>query len=102
MQTEKDVLRSVQGSLLSKLFSDMHALKKTGDEVFIDRDGSTFETLINYLRNERKVFPEFNDKNDENNFYKELQFWGIDEEQREVIELKLKNLDKSTYNPSLI
>jgi len=59
LQTEKDVLTSVQGSLLQKLFSDMHDLKKVDGEVFLDRDGKTFETLINYLRNERKVFPEF-------------------------------------------
>jgi hypothetical protein len=78
IQTEKDVLRSVPGSLLSKLFSDMHQLKKIGNEVFIDRDGHTFETMINYLRNDRKVFPELADKNDENLFVKELHFWGID------------------------
>ena len=78
MQTEKDVLRSVPGSLLSSLFSDMHKLKMIGDEVFIDRDGKTFESMINYLRNDRKVFPEFKDKNYENHFLKELHFWGID------------------------
>jgi aspartate aminotransferase len=52
--------------------------KKIGEEVFLDRDGKTFETLVNYLRNERKVFPEFTEKNMENHFYKELHFWGID------------------------
>ena len=45
----------------------MHELKKVegpnGEEVFLDRDGKTFETLINYLRNDRKVFPEFVEKN---------------------------------------
>jgi len=63
IQTEKDVLRSVPQSLLAKMFSDMHELKQINDEVFLDRDGKTFETLVNYLRNERKVFPEFGDKN---------------------------------------
>jgi len=56
----------------------MHELKKIGEEVFLDRDGKTFETLLNYLRNDRKVFPEFSDKNSEIHFYKELHFWGID------------------------
>jgi hypothetical protein len=56
----------------------MHELKKIGEEVFLDRDGKTFETLVNYLRNDRKVFPEFSDKNMEIHFYKELHFWGID------------------------
>lgn len=59
LQTEKDVLQSVQGSTLQKLFSDMHELKIIDDEVFLDRDGKTFEALVNYLRNDRKVFPEF-------------------------------------------
>lgn len=79
IQTEKDVLCSVEGSTLAKLFSDMHELKKVNDEVFLDRDGETFETLVNYLRNDRKVFPEFNDKNSENMFYKEMHYWGIDQ-----------------------
>ena len=56
----------------------MHVLTKIGEEVFLDRDGKTFETLVNYLRNDRKVFPEFSDKNSEIHFYKELHFWGID------------------------
>lgn len=59
------------------MFSDMHELKMINDEVFLDRDGITFETLVNYLRNDRKVFPEFNDKKTEKNFFKELHFWGI-------------------------
>lgn len=79
IQTEKDVLCSVEGSTLAKLFSDMHQLKKVNEEVFLDRDGETFETLVNYLRNDRKVFPEFNDKNSENMFYKEMHYWGIDQ-----------------------
>ena len=59
------------------MFSDMHELKMINEEVFLDRDGKAFETLVNYLRNDRKVFPEFNDKKTEKNFFKELHFWGI-------------------------
>jgi hypothetical protein len=33
----------------------MHELKKIGEEVFLDRDGKTFETLVNYLRNEAVI-----------------------------------------------
>jgi hypothetical protein len=80
IQTEKEVLCSVEGSTLSKLFSDMHELKKIDEEVFLDRDGETFKTLVNYLRNDRKVFPEFSEKNSENMFYKEMKFWGIYED----------------------
>lgn len=42
IQTEKDVLRSVPNSLLAKMFSDMHELKKINEEVFLDRDGQAF------------------------------------------------------------
>jgi uncharacterized protein YbaP (TraB family) len=89
----------VQGSLLAKLFSDMHQLKMVDGEVFIDRDGKTFETLVNYLRNERKIFPEFVDKNMENHFYKELHFWGIDQHNRQWQEKYLKKLDRKSYSP---
>lgn len=99
LQTEKDVLTSVPGSLLASLFSDMHELKKVDGEVFLDRDGKTFETLVNYLRNERKVFPEFQDKNKENHFYKELHFWGIDSHNRDWQEKYLKKLDRRSFNP---
>ena len=77
--TEKEVLTSVKGSKLAALFSDMHELKKVDNEIFIDRDGSTFETLVNYLRNERKIFPEFSEKNSEKMFFKELQYWDIEQ-----------------------
>ncbi len=50
-----------------------------GDEIFIDRDGKTFLALINYLRNDRKMIPEFGDINMESNFYIELNYWGIDQ-----------------------
>jgi len=56
----------------------MHELKKIDKEVFLDRDGETFKHVVNYLRNDRRVFPEFVDKNAENLFYKEISFWGVD------------------------
>lgn len=42
------------------------------DKVFLDRDGETFKLLINYLRNEQELEPEFDTKNQEVMFYKEL------------------------------
>ena len=74
----------------------MHELKKVDDEVFIDRDGKTFETLVNYLRNDRKVFPEFTERNAENHFIKELHYWNVDKHVRIWQENFLKKLDKST------
>lgn len=77
MMTERDVLRLVSGSTLEKMFNGLHDLKKIDGEVFLDRDGRTFQYLINYLRNNREVFPEFIDPNDEIHFFKELDFWKI-------------------------
>jgi len=77
LMTERDVLRLCNGSILEKMFNGMHELKKIDDEVFLDRDGKTFLNLVNYLRNDREVFPEFMDKNDEVHFFKELDFWKI-------------------------
>ena len=63
--TERDVLTSVTGSLLCSMFNGTHELKKINDEVWLDRDGETFQHLLNYLRNDRTLLPEFEDHNDE-------------------------------------
>ena len=81
MMTERDVLRLCPGSTLEKMFSGMHELKKIDDEVFLDRDGKTFQYLVNYLRNDREVLPEFMDRNDEIHFFKELDFCEYECEQ---------------------
>jgi hypothetical protein len=77
IMTERDVLRLVPGSTLEKMFNGMHELKKIDGEVFLDRDGRSFLHLVNYLRNNREVFPEFMDRNDEIHFFKELDYWKI-------------------------
>ena len=104
VKTELDVLRSAEGSRLQQLFSEMHPLKKINDEVFIDRDGKTFEMLINYLRNDRDVFPEFVDKNSQNMFMKELHYWGIenDTNQKDWLEDYLEKINKSIKKSSVI
>jgi hypothetical protein len=55
----------VKNSQLTKMFSGMHELKKVDDAYFIDRDGATFLQLINFLRNDRKIYPEFETANDQ-------------------------------------
>ena len=77
LKTERDVLRLVKGSILEKMFNGMNELKEIDGEVFLDRDGSTFLNLVNYLRNDREVFPDFMDHNDERQFLKELEFWKV-------------------------
>ena len=81
MMTETKVLQSCPDSILAKMFSGEHNLKKVGPEddqkIFLDRDGRTFQHLVNYLRNERDTWPEFVDPNDEVQFLKELDWWKV-------------------------
>lgn len=59
------VLQLVKNSQLAKMFSGMHELKMHDGAYFIDRDGATFLSLVNYLRNDRKIYPEFDSANDQ-------------------------------------
>ena len=75
--TERDVLTSCPDSLLARMFNGLHELKKINDEVFLDRDGHTFQNLVNYLRNDREVFPDFVDPKQQQDFFQELEWWKI-------------------------
>ena len=77
LMTERDVLCLCRGSTLEKYFAGLTEVKKINEECFLDRDGQTFLHMINYLRNNREVFPDFADRNDEIHFFKELEYWGI-------------------------
>lgn len=77
LMTELDVLTLCPGSLLANYFSGSVEIKKVNEEYFLDRDGKTFLDMINYLRNNREVFPDFHDRNDEIHFFEELKHWGI-------------------------
>lgn len=84
--SSRKVLCSVPGSTLEKMFSGLHTLQKIDDQVFIDRDGQTFERMLNYLRNDRKLWPEFKTEGEVQVFQQELKYWGIRDET--VVELK--------------
>jgi hypothetical protein len=57
------------------MFSGRHEIPKHNGRVFIDRDGISFFNMINYLRTGK--FPIFKDKNEEINFFEELEYWQI-------------------------
>jgi hypothetical protein len=57
------------------MFSGRHELPKHDGRIFIDRDGYAFTSMINYLRNGKH--PVYKDKNEEINFFEELEFWQI-------------------------
>jgi hypothetical protein len=57
------------------MFSGRHDIPKHNGRLFIDRQGEAFINMINYLRNGK--YPVFRDKNEEINFFEELNFWQI-------------------------
>jgi hypothetical protein len=57
------------------MFSGRHEIPKHNGRLFIDRQGEAFVNLINYMRNGK--YPVFKDKNEEINFFEELNFWQI-------------------------
>ena len=79
--TNLDLLIEVKGSLLAKMFSGRHDVPKNEKgNVFLDRDGETFLTLINYLRNYRRALPKLDSIKQETLFLKELDFWQFEED----------------------
>ena len=46
--------------------------------------------MINFLRNERRVYPEFDNANEQRLFTEELNFWGIKDERVEERRLEAK------------
>lgn len=57
------------------MFSGRFEIAKHNGRLFIDRDGLAFVNMVNYLRNGK--FPLFKDRNEEINFFEELDFWQI-------------------------
>ena len=77
MSLTRELLTSVQGSLLQKMFSGDHPLNIVDNKVFIDRDAQHFKSMISYLRSDREIYPEFESPHDDIWFSKELKYWGI-------------------------
>ena len=57
--TSRQTLTSDPNSMLAAMFSGRHKLETTGDgSFFIDRDGTHFRYILNYLRNDELILPE--------------------------------------------
>ena len=79
LKVSQDTLCQVPGSLLAKMFSGKHESLKVGgnDVVYLDRDFKVFDAMIKYLRNNRKVYPNFDNPSEAEAFAQELEYWGI-------------------------
>ena len=73
--TTRGTLIKYKNSALAVLFSGLHPLPMIGDKIFIDREGEQFIDLVNFLRTGK--FPIVKDKDEENKFKDELDFWKI-------------------------
>jgi len=56
-KTTTSTLQSVEGSMLASMFSGRYKIPKSGGAVFMDRDGTHFRYILNYLRNGRVNIP---------------------------------------------
>ena len=71
------MLTKVPGSKLAQMFQETNKLFKNIDGVvFLDRNGTIFSYLIDWLRNNMKI-SEFGDKFTQNQFDLEIEFWGL-------------------------
>ena len=75
MTTTRNTLTKYSNSALAAMFSGRHEIPKHNHRLFIDRDGQAFQHMVNYLRSGK--FPIFKEKNEEVNFFEELEFWQI-------------------------
>ena len=101
MKVSRETLTSVEGSLLEKMFSGKHNIRGKEQEnksVYLDRDFRTFEYMINYLRNGREVYPQFESKAEQDLFEKEIEYWGIKTFNEDFEERQLK----SKLSPQLL
>ena len=73
--TTRGTLIKYKNSALAVFFSGLHPLPMIGDKIFIDREGEQFIHLVNFLRTGK--FPIVKDKEEENKFKDELDFWKI-------------------------
>ena len=73
--TTRATLTKYKNSALAVFFSGQSPPPMLGDKIFIDREGEQFINLVNFLRTGK--FPIMKNKEDENKFKDELNFWKI-------------------------
>lgn len=73
----KALLTSVKDSLLAKTFSGKHNLKMIDGHIFLDRDPSIFDMVLNYLRYDGTYMPQNLDAQTKTLYVMEVDYWGI-------------------------
>jgi len=80
--TTRATLTKYKNSALAVFFSGQSPPPMLGDKIFIDRDGEQFINLVNFLRTGK--FPIMKNKEDENKFKDELNFWKISVQEKKI------------------
>jgi len=76
--TTRETLLKIPDSLLALMFSGRHQLKVQDDgRVFIDRDGTYFKMILNFLRDPVKLKVKIKDRSILEEFKKELEYYGL-------------------------
>ncbi len=70
----KDLIK-YPNSKLASYFYCLNKIPKRNNHIFIDRNYNTFMQLVDFLKTEK--IPKFNNKVEKNNFFEELNYWGI-------------------------
>ena len=60
---------------MTSYFIFLDNIPKRNNHVFLDRDYNTFIQLLEFLKTEK--IPKFNNQYEKNNFFDELNYWGI-------------------------
>ena len=77
-------------SKLASYFSCMNKIPKRNNHIFLDRNYNTFSQLLEYIKTEN--IPKFNNDIEKNNFFDELNFWGI--------KLKIEKKELLIFDPN--
>lgn len=70
----KDLIK-YPNSKLASYFYCLNKIPKRNNHIFIDRNYNTFMQLVDFLKTEK--IPKFKNKVEKNNFFDELNYWGI-------------------------
>ena len=70
--TSRTVLCQVIDSKLASIFDGSYPLKEIDGSIFLDRNGEVFANVLDYLRSDRKQWPQFTDANELRKFKAEL------------------------------
>ena len=96
----RELLCSIPNSMLEAKFSGRHPIEKKNGKVYINRNPTSFEYLVDYLRNPKKL-PKLENKYQLDKLYNELEYWGLRSTHQIELE-KLLKVDPSYIDPNTL